>query len=56
MENKDLWNTYSKRWPVQQALANVLVDVFEPTFSNYSYGFRPKKMSTWYNLLSIGLS
>lgn len=28
---------------IQQAVANILVEIFEPTFSNYSYGFRPKR-------------
>lgn len=28
---------------VQQAIAQVLSEVFEPEFSEYSYGFRPKK-------------
>lgn len=28
---------------IQQAVATVLGGVYEPTFSNYSYGFRPKR-------------
>ena len=28
---------------IQQALVQVLTPVFEPTFSNYSFGFRPKR-------------
>lgn len=28
---------------IQQAVANVLVEIYEPIFSNYSYGFRPRR-------------
>ncbi|MBA4496498.1 hypothetical protein H1191_19765 [Paenactinomyces guangxiensis] len=28
---------------IQQAIAQVLTPIFDPNFSNHSYGFRPKK-------------
>ena len=30
---------------IQQALVQVLTPIFEPTFSEYSYGFRPNRRS-----------
>lgn len=32
---------------IQQAIAQVLTPLFDPTFSEHSYGFRPNKRRMW---------